>query len=152
MDKQQEVIAPERAPVEELSPRAVSNVETGKPSGKKNEPDCGCNDKSSIDLEKLRVLIVDDSQFSRRIVREGLSLAGIRHLSEAKDAVEAINILRNQPIDIMSGHTEKYRLQEAVAAGISEYVVKPFSPDTLLKHMIRAINCPPVALRKASAA
>jgi len=135
-------------------------------------------------LDKLTYLIVDDSRFNRKMVREALSLFGVRHTIEAKDAVQALQILEKDHIDlvltdyempmmtgveltrmirrskevknsavpilIISGYTEEYRLQEAIAAGIEEYVVKPFAPDKLLCHVVRALGVAHPALLAAS--
>ena len=54
------------------------------------------------------------------------------------------------PIVIISGHTEEYRIREAAQAGIQEYVVKPFSPEQLVRHVTRALNVPPSVLEMAS--
>lgn len=54
------------------------------------------------------------------------------------------------PIIIISGFSEKYRISEAIAAGIEEYVTKPFAPDRLLCHIVRALGVAHPALLEAS--
>ncbi|MDA1090022.1 MAG: response regulator [Proteobacteria bacterium] len=152
----------------------VQDVETAaKPKagpGKNFKP----SEKHFQHLSKLTYLIVDDSSFSRKIIREALGLFGARRTLEAKDGVEALEILAKDHVDLIltdyempmitgvdltymirrskelhnpavpivmiSSFTEKYRLQEAIAAGIEEYVVKPFAPDKLLCHVVRALG------------
>ena len=125
-------------------------------------------------LARLTYLIVDDSRFNRKIVRDALGLFGVRRIIEAKDGVEALKVLARDhvdlvltdyemplvtgvdltrmirrskevrkadvPIIIISGFSEEYRIQEAIAAGIEEYVMKPFAPDKLLCHVVRALG------------
>ena len=61
--------------------------------------------KSSKDptahLAGLTYLIVDDSRFNRKIVREALSLFGVRRTRDAKDAIEAMKILSKETIDLV---------------------------------------------------
>lgn len=52
-------------------------------------------------LQKLKYLIVDDSRFGRKMVREALSFFGIRGAVEANDAVEAMKTLMAEPIDVV---------------------------------------------------
>ena len=138
----------------------------------------------AFDLSRLNFLVVDDSRFCRKIVRDSLSLFGIRHIAEASDAVEAINVLKENSIDlvlsdyempyvsgveltrmirkgtevqdpavpivIVSSFAEHFRISEALAAGVQEYVVKPFSPEQLIQRIVHALNCPPSILKIAS--
>ena len=141
--------------------------------------------KSSKDptahLASLTYLIVDDSRFNRKIVREAPSLFGVRRTRDAKDAIEAMKILSKETIDlvltdyemplvtgvelirkskealnpelpviIISGFSEEYRIREAMAAGIEEYVTKPFAPDKLLCHVVRALGVAHPAMLEAS--
>jgi len=135
-------------------------------------------------LAGLTYLIVDDSRFNRKIVREALSLFGARRTRDAKDAIEAMKILSEEPVDlvltdyemplvtgveltrmirkskevlnpevpiiIISGFSEEYRIREAIAAGIEEYVTKPFAADKLLCHVTRALGVAHPALLEAS--
>ena len=61
--------------------------------------------KSSKDptahLASLTYLIVDDSRFNRKIVREAPSLFGVRRTRDAKDAIEAMKILSKETIDLV---------------------------------------------------
>lgn len=49
----------------------------------------------------LRLLVVDDSSSIRRIMRALLNTLGFVNITEAEDGVNALGILREQPIDII---------------------------------------------------
>lgn len=49
----------------------------------------------------LRLLVVDDSSSIRRIMRTLLNTLGFVNITEAEDGVNALGILREQPIDII---------------------------------------------------
>ena len=139
---------------------------------------------STAHLAGLTYLIVDDSRFNRKIVREALNLFDVRRIRDAKDAIEAMKILSKEIIDlvltdyemplvtgveltrmirkkkealnpelpviIISGFSEENRIREAMAAGIEEYVTKPFAPDKLLCHVVRALGVAHPAMLEAS--
>src|SRR5262249_27328904 len=52
-------------------------------------------------LQALRVLIVDDSAFMRKLVRSLLSGIGIRNVSEAADGIAALEKVRDAPPDLV---------------------------------------------------
>jgi two-component system, chemotaxis family, chemotaxis protein CheY len=52
-------------------------------------------------LRSLRVLIVDDNAFMRNIVRDLLATIGVRHTAEAADGVAALQVLRQDPPDVV---------------------------------------------------
>jgi two-component system, chemotaxis family, chemotaxis protein CheY len=52
-------------------------------------------------LRTLKVLIVDDNAFMRKIVRDLLSNIGIRNTSEAADGIAALDALRGAVPDLM---------------------------------------------------
>jgi two-component system chemotaxis response regulator CheY len=52
-------------------------------------------------LRSLRVLIVDDNAFMRKIVRDLLATMGVRHTAEAGDGVAALQVLREAPPDVV---------------------------------------------------
>lgn len=54
----------------------------------------------SAALEKLRFLLVDDNQHIRSIVSAILKGVGVRHIREAMDGAEALQILRDWQTDI----------------------------------------------------
>lgn len=52
-------------------------------------------------LDKLKVLIVDDTSTSRMLLREGLIEVGIQNILQAKDGEEALNIMRTSPCHLI---------------------------------------------------
>jgi two-component system chemotaxis response regulator CheY len=46
------------------------------------------------------------------------------------------------PIILMTGHTERHRIQQAMQLGINEMLVKPFSAKSLLQRLDLVVNHP----------
>ena len=108
-----------------------------------------------------RVLVADDSSTMRKIILRSLSAVGVPSAVEAADGEEAINLfepgkfdlvltdwnmprkngleviqeVRKQDPDVtiimVTTEAEKSRVLEAIQAGVSDYLVKPFTADTL---------------------
>lgn len=108
-----------------------------------------------------RVLVADDSSTMRKIIIRSLQAVGVPNASEAADGDEALKIFKPGDFDLvltdwnMSGknglevvreirkldkdvkimmittEAEKARVLEAIQAGVSDYLVKPFTADTL---------------------
>ena len=109
----------------------------------------------------MKILLVDDSRTIRNIQKNVLSEIGQTDVAEAADGVEALSILsadrpdlmlidwnmpnmdgitlvkkvreidKNLPMIMVTTEAEKSRVLEAVKAGVNNYVVKPFTADTL---------------------
>ena len=109
----------------------------------------------------MRIMLVDHSRTIRNIQKNVLSQLGHTDVVEAADGVEALSVLRTARPDLvlidwnmpnMNGITlvrkiretdkvlplimctteaEKSRVLEAVKAGVNNYVVKPFTAETL---------------------
>lgn len=54
-----------------------------------------------IEVERLKVLIVDDSKSSRNFVRRILESIGIRDCYEAKNGLDGLMVLQNQMVDLV---------------------------------------------------
>ena len=52
-------------------------------------------------LQDLTYLIVDDSRFNRKMIREALTLFGVRSTLEADDGVAALRILAQEHVDLV---------------------------------------------------
>lgn len=107
-----------------------------------------------------RILVVDDEEKIRRVIREYAEAYGF-NVSEAKDGIEAIDIVKKQSFDIiimdimmpkmdgfsackeireikdipilmLSARGEEYDKLLGFNLGIDDYVVKPFSPKELM--------------------
>lgn len=109
----------------------------------------------------MKVLLVDDSGTMRTIQRRCLNKLGINDIVEAEDGVQALGHFqvntfdvvlsdwnmpnmdglallkeirqRNQtiPVVMITTEAEKTRVISAIQAGVSDYLVKPFTPDAL---------------------
>jgi two-component system chemotaxis response regulator CheY len=115
----------------------------------------------------LRVLVADDSSTMRKIILRSLLAVGVPNATEAADGVEAVNLfkpgsfdlvltdwnmpgksgleviqeIRKQdaaiPIIMVTTEAEKSRVVQAIEAGVSDYLVKPFTADTLREKLAR---------------
>jgi two-component system chemotaxis response regulator CheY len=108
-----------------------------------------------------KVLVVDDSGTMRKIIIRALNAVGFTDIVEAADGSEGLNAFQKQPfglvmtdwnmpnksgieltadiratgsgvpIFMVTTEGEKGRVLEAIKAGITDYLVKPFSADAL---------------------
>ncbi len=109
----------------------------------------------------MRILLVDESPTIRNIQKNVLRQLGHEDITEASDGIEALTRISEQRPDLMlvdwnmprmngitlvrkiretdrtlpiimcTSKAEKSRVVEAVMAGVSNYVVKPFTTETL---------------------
>ncbi|MFQ5501699.1 MAG: response regulator [Phycisphaerae bacterium] len=109
----------------------------------------------------MKILLVDDSRTIRNIQKNTLKTLGHEDIAEAADGLEALSFLANTrpelmlvdwnmpnmdgitlikkvretdktlPIIMVTTEAEKSRVIEAVKAGVNNYVVKPFTAETL---------------------
>ncbi len=126
----------------------------------------------------MRVLVVDDSKTMRNIVKGVLGTIGATAVEEASDGQDALSrvdafnpdlILLDWNMPVMDGITfvksyrgakkttpiimvtteaEKTRVIEAIQAGVNNYAVKPFTPESLSK--IIETTMAKVAAKKAA--
>lgn len=109
----------------------------------------------------MKILLVDDSRTIRNIQKNVLAQLGHTDITEAADGLEAlarigesrpdlvlvdwnmpnmdgITLVRkiretdkNLPLMMVTTEAEKSRVLEAIKAGVNNYVVKPFTAETL---------------------
>lgn len=119
---------------------------------------------------KLHLLVVDDSQVARRVHRRILEDAGYTHISEACNGIEALDLMEKLQIDILltdwrmphcdglelvtklrakrlripvimiSRVNTRDSILQAINAGVSSYIVKPFSTKTLLDKLSEQVE------------
>ncbi|MCE9552464.1 MAG: response regulator [Planctomycetes bacterium] len=108
-----------------------------------------------------RILVADDSTTMRKIVLRALGAAGVTAIVEAEDGDEALRLFKtgefdlvltdwrmpgrtgievareirrldtNVPIILMATELEQYPVAEATAAGVTDRLIKPFTPETV---------------------
>jgi two-component system chemotaxis response regulator CheY len=114
----------------------------------------------------MKFLIVDDSSTMRRIIKNSLKRIGFEDIIEASNGKEALEIFteaniiltdwnmpemdglefvkrvrtQNQsiPILMVTTNAAKDDIVEALKNGVNNYIVKPFTPDTL-KEKVEAV-------------
>lgn len=109
----------------------------------------------------MKILLIDDSKTMRNIQKKILSEMGVTEFGEAADGVEALAKMQAEKFDLalvdwnmpnMDGLTlvgkvratdkktplimctteaENSRVIEAIKAGVNNYVLKPFTPESL---------------------
>lgn len=109
----------------------------------------------------MKILLVDDSRTIRNIQKNVLSQLGHTDILEAADGVEALKVMKETmpelvlidwnmpnmdgitlvrkiretdkalPLMMVTTEAEKSRVIEAIQAGVNNYVVKPFTAETL---------------------
>lgn len=115
----------------------------------------------------MRVLLADDSGTMRTIIRRSLEAVGVMGAVEAADGLQALELFKGGGFDLvltdwnMPGKTgidlardiraldktvpivmitteaEKTRVLEAIQAGVSDYLVKPFTTEVLKQKLER---------------
>lgn len=113
------------------------------------------------------VLVADDSSTMRKIILRSLQAVGVTSASEAADGLEAVSLFQNErfdlvitdwnmpnksglevireiraisatiPIIMVTTEAEKSRVMDAIQAGVSDYLVKPFTADTLREKLTK---------------
>lgn len=110
-----------------------------------------------------KVLVVDDFESMRRIVKQVLNDIGFKDVSLADDGATALPMLKNgnfgllitdwnmpqmegidlvkavradprlkgMPILMVTAEAKREQIIQAAQAGVNDYIVKPFTPDTL---------------------
>lgn len=114
-----------------------------------------------------KVLVVDDSGTMRKIIIRSLKAVGFNDTVEAGDGEEALTIFQQSPTDLIltdwnmpkkSGlelvrdiralgsevpivmvttESEKSRVLESIQAGINDFLVKPFTPESLKEKLLK---------------
>jgi len=109
----------------------------------------------------MKVLLVDDSGTMRTIQKRCLNKVGIEDVVEAEDGVQALDAFKKNvfdvvlsdwnmpnmdgltllkeirklnttiPIVMVTTESERHRVLEAIQAGVSDYLVKPFTQEAL---------------------
>ena len=117
-----------------------------------------------------KVLVADDSGTMRKIIIRSLNAVGIQDVVEAADGDQACDLFQagqfdlvltdwnmpgktglevvqtiraagsDVPIVLITTEGEKSRVVQAIQAGVSDYLVKPFDADTLREKLEKHIG------------
>lgn len=109
----------------------------------------------------MKIMLVDDSRTIRNIQKNVLKQIGYEDIVDAEDGVVALKLFKEQPPDLMlvdwnmpnmdgitlirkireinktipmimcTTEAEKSRILEAIKAGVNNYIVKPFTAESL---------------------
>lgn len=120
----------------------------------------------------IKVLVVDDSGVMRKIIIRALNACGVSDVVEAGDGVDALAKMREcefdlvmtdwnmpnknglqllqeirgggnkVPVIMITTEAEAGRVKEAIGAGVSDYLAKPFENDVLRAKIDKFIAVP----------
>lgn len=127
-------------------------------------------------LPEIKIVIVDDELYMRKVVRTMLMGIGVREVYEAADGPEGLELVRtvapdvvivdwqmpgldgsgfvrivrspetfpypNVPIIMLTGHSERSRVIEAIKIGVNEFLLKPVSSKALHDRLIAVLANP----------
>lgn len=109
----------------------------------------------------MKILTVDDSSTMRRIIKNTLNRIGYEDVIEAEHGIDGLSKMagvelvltdwnmpemdglafvkalrsnprfKDIPVIMVTTEAAKKEILEAIKAGVTDYVVKPFTPDTL---------------------
>jgi two-component system chemotaxis response regulator CheY len=118
----------------------------------------------------VKILTVDDSSTMRRIIKNTLNRIGYTDVVEAEHGVDALGKMAGVelvltdwnmpemdgltfvkslranaqytevPIIMVTTEAAKKEILEAIKAGVSDYIVKPFTPDTLKEKIQKVLG------------
>jgi CheY-like chemotaxis protein len=132
-------------------------------------------------FESLRVLIVEDNQHMRSLLRTLLNSVGIREILDASNGETALEVLREKkcdlilsdlamkpmdgidftrkvrqsesssnpfmPIVMITGYTERHRVEAARDVGVTEFLAKPITAQSLFARIAEIVERPRAFVR-----
>jgi len=118
---------------------------------------------TKADFSRLSIFALDDSPFVRRLLEELLKSFGVGDIFTAATAdalfaemkrrtpdivfcdwqmypIDGLDVLHLRiPFIMLTGHNGTEDVQTAIGEGADSYVVKPFSAETIMKHLLKVI-------------
>jgi two-component system, chemotaxis family, chemotaxis protein CheY len=135
-------------------------------------------------LQGIKVLVVDDEFYSRKVARTLLMAMGITNIYDADSGAKGLEALRaiapdvvlvdwempvmdgaafskavrnpggfpypNVPIIMLTGHSERWRVEEALRLGVNDYLLKPISGKLLCDRLVSILTKPRLSSKTAS--
>ncbi len=132
-------------------------------------------------FEVLQILVVEDNQHMRSLLRSLLNSIGIRVVYEATNGASALDVLREKscdlilsdlamkpmdgidftrdvrqsprsanpfvPIIMVTGHTERNKVEAARDAGVTEFIAKPITAQSLFARIAEIVERPRAFVR-----
>jgi two-component system chemotaxis response regulator CheY len=127
-------------------------------------------------LQGIKVLVVDDEFYSRKVARTLLMAMGVTNIYDADSGAKGLETLRaiapdvvlvdwempvmdgaafskavrnpggfpypNVPIIMLTGHSERWRVEEALRLGVNDYLLKPISGKLLCDRLVSTLTKP----------
>jgi YesN/AraC family two-component response regulator len=127
-------------------------------------------------FQGVKVLVVDDEYYSRKVIRTLLTSIGVTTIYDAENGTMGLEAMRivgpdlvlvdwempgmdgaafakavrtpggfpqpNVPMIMLTGHSERWRVLEALRLGVNEYLLKPVSSKMLLDRMVATLTRP----------
>jgi two-component system chemotaxis response regulator CheY len=120
----------------------------------------------------ITVLVADDSATMRKIIIRSLNAVGISSVVEAPDGSQAVSLFKpgefhlvltdwnmpgksglevikeirardaQVPIIMITTEAERSRVIQAIQAGVTDYLVKPFTAETLREKLDKHVTVP----------
>jgi len=124
------------------------------------------------DRSKFHILVVDDNQPARQLVKSTLALAGYTSITEAVDGTKALEAIQKRRFDLIicdwdmpgtsgievlravradeerstlpflmvTANQQRDFVEAAIAAGVNDYVAKPYRLNTLNEKAARLLG------------
>lgn len=125
-----------------------------------------------VSRDRLQILVVDDNQPARQLIKSTLAIAGYTAITEAADGNKALEQLRGRHFDLVicdwdmpdtdgldvlqalradeklnripflmvTANQQREFVEAAIAAGVNDYVAKPFRLNTLNDKVARLLG------------
>ena len=124
----------------------------------------------------LKALVVEDNVHMRTLLRSLLTALGMKHVYEAANGIDALELLRERrpdlvlsdltmkpmdgiaftrqvrlsedspnpyvPIIMITGHTERHKVEAARDAGVTEFLAKPITAQNLFLRIAEIVERP----------
>jgi two-component system, chemotaxis family, chemotaxis protein CheY len=124
----------------------------------------------------VKVLVVDDEFYSRKVIRTLLTSIGVTLIHDAASGEHGLDVMHavapdivlvdwempgmdgaafaravrtpgtfphpNVPMIMLTGHSERWRVMEALRLGVNEYLLKPISSKMLLDRLVATLTKP----------